>query len=194
MNRPDWYFPSGRFCDIMAFLNKNNEGKLEKRFLEAYDAYAERILRHASFRVNDTKIAEDITSETFMKAWDYVRKNNEVKNFKGFFYRIVDNLITDYYRSKKYQPVPIETVDEANLADKTDLSAETERGMLLETVNTHLQSLPAEYRVILIYRYIDELDILTIRKLTGKSLTNVYVTIHRALKCLKEKIKKTNED
>jgi RNA polymerase sigma-70 factor, ECF subfamily len=173
-------------------LNKN-EKNAEKQFLEAYDSHAEKILRHASFRVNDIKIAEDITSETFMKAWDYVRKNNEVKNFKGFLYRIVDNLITDHYRAKKYQPIPIEAVDEASLADKTDLSAETERGMLLENVNAHLQSLPHEYRVILIYRYIDELDILTIRKLTGKSLTNVYVTIHRALKCLKEKIKNSNE-
>jgi RNA polymerase sigma-70 factor (ECF subfamily) len=172
--------------------DNKNEKSVEKLFLQAYDSYSQSILRHASYRVSDRTVAEDITSETFMKAWDYVRENREVKNYKGFLYQIADNVITDYYRTKKFRPVPIESLDEARLADKTDLSAELESEMLHTTVRVHLQALPEDHRNILIYRYIDELDILTIRKLTGKSLTNVYVTIHRALKNLKEKIIKNN--
>lgn len=182
-----------RYNDALTRHTNKNGKELEKNFLQAYDSYSESILRHTSFRVSDRLVAEDITSETFLKAWDYVGKN-EVKNFKGFLYKIADNLITDYYRAKKYQPIPIETVEEAELADITDLSAELERSMTFKKVHEHLQTLSDDHRTILIYRYIDELDILTIKKLTGKSLTNIYVTIHRALKSLKEKIIKANEN
>jgi RNA polymerase sigma-70 factor, ECF subfamily len=161
---------------------------LPERFLEAYDTYAESILRHASFRVGDPRIAEDITSETFKRAWDHVRKNNEVANFKGFLYKIADNLIIDYYRAKKHEPIPIEAVAEARLADATDLPAEMGRMLSFEAIKSHLQSLPREHRDILVYRYIDELTIPKIRELTGKSMTSIYVTIHRALKGLRRKI------
>jgi RNA polymerase sigma factor (sigma-70 family) len=161
------------------------------RFLAAYDAYAASILRHASFRVRDQKTAEDITSETFMKAWDFVRKNNEVENFKGFLYKIADNLIIDHYRAKGNANVPIDAVPEARLADQSDLPAEMGRKLSAETIHRHLQSLPEDQRVILIYRYIDDLEIGKIRELTGKSATNIYVTIHRALKVLRGKMKET---
>lgn len=156
--------------------------------MEAYDSYAEKILRHVGLRINNQNAAEDITSETFLKAWDYTRKNNEVRNFKGFLYKIADNLIIDYYRSRKHKSLPLETVEEERLADQTDLMIEAERNLSSKKIRENLQSLSEDHRAILIYRYIDDLDIRTIRKLTGKSITSIYVTIHRALKSLKEKI------
>lgn len=162
---------------------------IHDRFMEAYDAYAESILRHASFRVSDRKVAEDITSETFMKAWDYARKNTKVRNLKGLLYKIADNLIIDHYRARKYAPMPIDAVPEARLADQTDLPADLERKMSFETIKNHLQSLPQDHRDMLVYRYIDGLEISKIKALTGKSATSIYVTIHRALKRLKSRIK-----
>lgn len=162
---------------------------MEEKFMEAYDAHAESILRHAIFRVSDKKVAEDIVSETFTKTWDYMRNNNEVKNFKGFLYKIADNLITDHYRAKQRVSVPIETIDEARLTDNTDLPAEMELALSFEIVKNHLQFLPEEHRDILVYRYIDGFEIAQIRELTGKSMTNIYVIIHRALKNLRKKIK-----
>jgi RNA polymerase sigma-70 factor (ECF subfamily) len=163
--------------------------ELHDRFLAAYDTHAASILRHASFRVRDQKTAEDITSETFMKAWDFVRKNNDVENFKGFLYKIADNLIVDHYRAKGNANIPIDEGLEAQLADRTDLPAEMGRKLSMETVKVHLQSLPEDHRTILIYRYVDELEISKIKELTGKSAANIYVTIHRALKVLREKMK-----
>jgi RNA polymerase sigma-70 factor (ECF subfamily) len=177
---------------LIKHTSKNEKGA-EKQFLNAYDAYAEKILRHAIFRVSDRNVAEDITSETFLKAWDYVRKSNEVKNFKGFLYQIANNLITDHYRAKKYQPIPLETVEAARLPNQTDLEENMESILSFQTVKDLLQSLPEDYRLILIYRYIDDLEISTIRKLTGKSLASIYVTIHRARKCLIEELIKKNE-
>jgi RNA polymerase sigma-70 factor (ECF subfamily) len=179
---------------VLNNFTRKNERDVERQFLEAYDTYAENILRHARLRVSDQNIAQDITSETFLKVWNYVRKNNEIKNFKGFLYKTADNLIIDYYRTKKHQNISIEMVEEEYLADKTDLMADIERAFSFENIMEHLQSLPEDHRAILIYRYIDELDILTIRKLTGKSVANVYVTIHRALKSLKKRIIKQNEN
>jgi RNA polymerase sigma-70 factor (ECF subfamily) len=162
---------------------------LHDRFLAAYDAYAASILRHASFRVSDRKTAEDITSETFMRAWDFVRKDNNVENFKGFLYKIADNLIVDHYRAKGNAHVSIDVIPEAKLADQTDLPADMGRRLSIESMKELLQSLPEGHRDILVYRYIDELEISKIRELTGKSAANIYVVIHRALKVLREKLK-----
>ena len=39
--------------------------------------------------------------DTFCKSWDYIQKGGEVRNYKPFLYRILNNLIIDEYRKKK---------------------------------------------------------------------------------------------
>ena len=59
----------------------------------------------------------------------------------------------------------------------------------INLVKKYLNELPNDYKQILIHRFIDDLSIKEIKEITGKSMTNIYVMIHRALKILKEKIK-----
>jgi len=165
-----------------------NGKKLEKEFLDAYDQYAEVILRHAYLRVNSRAIAQDLTSETFMKTWQFIANGGEVKKFKSFLYRVCNNLVIDYYRSKAKTNVSLEDVAEQS-EPAEDLPYENiDTGIAYESVKKHLDSLPQEYKQILIHRYIDELDILEIKEITGKSVTNIYTIIHRGLKMIRKKI------
>lgn len=176
---------------MKGLFSEKNKKALEEEFLEAYDAYAEKILRHACLRVSDKSVAEDITSSTFMKAWDYLRNGSKVGHMKGFLYKIANNLIIDHYRTRKSSFVSIDKLDGIEGAEPPsdkDRTAEMDTRLSFENVKIHLNSLPEEYRDVLIYRYIDELEISEIKKLTGKSIANVYVTIHRALKKLKERM------
>ena len=59
----------------------------------------------------------------------------------------------------------------------------------INLVKKHLNEFPNDYGQILIHRFIDELTIKEIKEITGKSMANIYVIIHRGLKMLKEKIK-----
>ena len=68
--------------------------KIEDKFLTAYDKYSEGLLRHIFFRVSDEPVAEDLTQETFMRAWKYIASGEEeIANFKAFFYRPYDLLL-----------------------------------------------------------------------------------------------------
>ncbi len=163
---------------------------VEKLFLSAYDDYAAKILRHVYFRVNNKSLSEDLTSETFMKAWNYLREGNEVKNLKGFLYKIADNLVIDYYREKSHREISLDDVKEMPDWNKSPSTAENfDKDIDINLVKKYLNELPNDYKQILIHRFIDDLSIKEIKEITGKSMTNIYVMIHRALKILKEKIK-----
>jgi RNA polymerase sigma-70 factor (ECF subfamily) len=54
----------------------------------------------------------------------------------------------------------------------------------------YLSEIKEEYREILIMKYVDDLRISEISKITNKSQTNTRVTIHRALQTLKKKYEK----
>lgn len=160
----------------------------EELFLEAYDVSAPGILRHIYFRVNDAGLAEDLTSEVFLKTWQYVREGKEVRNLKAFLYQVANNLIIDHYRSKSKIPLSLEDVLEPADPKEGEKDENIDRQMEMELVKKHLLTLPPDYQQIIVYRYIDDLSIGEIRKLTNKSPANIYVIIHRALKILKKKL------
>ncbi|MCX6736969.1 MAG: hypothetical protein NTW73_02730 [Candidatus Parcubacteria bacterium] len=64
------------------------EINLEKMFLEAYTQYSSKIYKHIFFRVNNSQTAQDLTSETFLKTWRYLREGNKIENIKNFIYRV----------------------------------------------------------------------------------------------------------
>lgn len=105
---------------------------------------------------------------------------------KAFCFKIANNLVIDHYHEKRAF-TPMEEVDEfiATAQPDNDPKLQTE----LSLVRSSLANLPSEYGAILAYRYIDDLEISEIAKITGKSQTHVYVLIHRAKNALKKKLK-----
>lgn len=163
--------------------------KVEKDFLDAYDAYAGNVLKHIYFRISNWELAEDITQETFLKTWDYISNGGgKIKNFKTFIYRIAHNLIIDHYRRKSRIPISLEMITDDKMAMEP-MQEKLADGMLeKKLVEKYLATLDDEYRKILVYRYIDDLSIQEISEITSRSPNNVSVAIHRALKILKDKI------
>jgi len=168
-------------------MEQNNSA--EKEFIAAYDQYSRDILRHIYYRVNDNALAEEMLQETFLRTWQYVRKGKKVDSFKSLLYRVAGNMVIDHYRTKKPASVDLEEAfslpDEKNerLEDKID------RDMDLELTKKLLSELPDDQRQMIIYKYLDQLSIKEISDITGKTMTNIYVIIHRGLKALKNKIK-----
>ena len=160
--------------------------RIEENFLEAYDKYAPSIFRHIFFRVSDRNLAEDLTQETFFKAWRHVvgNKNREIENFKAFFYKIANNLIIDYYRRKSRMPANIDDIPEKEFAIESmerKVADDFEKDIIIRS----LEEIGDEYRRIILCRYVDGLSIKEISEITGKTRGNVSVMIYRGLKMLK---------
>ncbi|MBI2356231.1 MAG: hypothetical protein HYV13_03455 [Candidatus Doudnabacteria bacterium] len=63
-----------------------------------YDEYSGRIYKFIFFRVGHKEVAEDILSETFVKAWNKISQINSYKALSSWFYQVAKNNIVDYYR------------------------------------------------------------------------------------------------
>ena len=163
--------------------------KVEKKFLSAYDSYSVAILRHIYFRVSNMDTAEDFTQETFLKAWQYIAGGKEIKNIKAFLYTIANNLIIDHYRQKPRFAVSLDEAGQKDLSYEPRQEKEIEQKISAIAVKKYLSQLEQEQREIIYWRYVDEMSIEEISEITGKTPNNVRVSIHRAMKILKEKIK-----
>ena len=68
-------------------------------FAELYDFYLQRIYGFIYRRVQDRCVAEDLTSMTFQKALENVRRDDfRNDSFGGWLYRVASNVVIDHVR------------------------------------------------------------------------------------------------
>ena len=158
-----------------------------KIFSSIYDKYVDKIYRFIFIKVSSQEIAEDLCSETFLRGWQVFKEREDIENPPAFLYQIARNLIIDHYREKgkakivsaEYTPIVDPRED---LEEKANLSSD------LEEVRRSLANLKGDYQDVIIYRYLDELSVPEIAKILEKSEGTVRVTLHRALKALKNEL------
>ncbi|MGH7876828.1 MAG: RNA polymerase sigma factor, partial [Candidatus Dormibacteraceae bacterium] len=71
-------------------------------FAELYDRHFLRIYRFVYSRVRDQSLAEDVTSEVFMKALRGIGRYQDMgRPFVTWLYQIASNAVTDSFRSAR---------------------------------------------------------------------------------------------
>jgi len=160
-----------------------------KEFSKIYDNCIEKIYRFIYFKVNSEEIAQDLCSETFLKGWEVFKVNHHnIENPQAFLYKIARNLVTDYYRVKGR--TRFISVEKTSIVDPGQ-SLE-EMALLnsdIDNIRKVLTDLKEDYQNVIIWHYLDDLSISEIAKMMEKSEPATRVTLHRALKSLKNKIK-----
>ncbi len=155
----------------------------DSAFVEAYDLYSPKIYRHILFRTSSDDAAADIMSETFLKAWEYLRERaSEVTHLRAFIYRIANNLVIDWYRARSRAPDPIDEDMERTLGSDDRIAERTDFILERDRMRRGLELLKKDTRELIVMRFIDELTIEEIAVATGKNKNAVYVAIHRAVK------------
>jgi len=159
-----------------------------KEFSQAYNDIGPNILKHIYFRVSDWESAQDLTQEAFFKTWQYINdEKKKVRDFKKFIYMVANNLIIDHYRQKDKRPVSIENISIKKTLIPSTQEKEVDSTIQMEMFKKCLLELKPSYREIITYRYVSQLSIKEISKITGRSANNISVIIHRGLKILKKK-------
>jgi len=156
-------------------------------FAELYDEYVKQIYRFVYFKVSSHEEAEDITSEIFLKAWNYVKEKKEIKSFSGLLYKIARNCIIDLYRSRSTRPENVSIYkEELVIGDNGKLYADLEIKIEAERIIGIIKKLKEEYQEAITLRYVDGLAVEEIAEITGKGNIAVRVTLHRALQKIKQ--------
>ncbi|MBA2691448.1 MAG: sigma-70 family RNA polymerase sigma factor [Rubrobacter sp.] len=113
----------------------------------AYDEHAPELFRFALRSLRDRGLAEEITQETFVRAWRSREKFDEGRGSRRtWLFAIARNLVVDAARARKSRPAPAssEKTGEADAAE--DHSEESLRRML---VSEALESLSEDHRFVI---------------------------------------------
>jgi RNA polymerase sigma-70 factor (ECF subfamily) len=73
-------------------------------FGELYDRYVDTVYRYVLFRVGDRTLAEDLTSETFVRALRRISSvSYQGRDIGAWFVTIARNLVLDHVKSSRYR-------------------------------------------------------------------------------------------
>lgn len=176
------------------FLFKIETKKDPEAFGQLYDLYIEKIYRFVYFKVGNKEEAEDLVSEIFLKVWNYLLSEDrkEIASFSGLVYKIARNCLIDFYRSRSTKTANLTLEMVENLTIESKDFKKIELGQEVEDLLVYLRKLKQDYQEVLVLRYIEELDISEIAEILGMSRVGVRVTLHRAIKKLKEMVENKN--
>ncbi|HEY1420012.1 MAG TPA: RNA polymerase sigma factor [Candidatus Dormibacteraeota bacterium] len=150
-----------------------------REFAVLYDRHFQQIYRFAYSRVRDQGIAEDVTSEVFMKALVAMpRYRYDGRPFAAWLYRIASNVIIDRSRVH-WRSEPSEDVagDVTNLPTEDLVLHRDEISRIWGLV----EGLPTEQRTAMVLRFKGEMRVREIATAMGKSNGSVKLLIHRAV-------------
>ncbi len=174
-----------RFLNEQVILYKIRKGDTES-FAQIFDFYSEKIYRFIYLKVATAQDAEDLTSETFLKVWQYVKEGKKVGTLQAFMYQVARNLVIDFYRKKG---APVESIEdgEITIADRSDLSLEEKMTLKADMARTEegLRKLKDAYREVIVLHYLKELSLVEVARVIEKSQGATRVLLHRGMKALK---------
>jgi RNA polymerase sigma-70 factor (ECF subfamily) len=144
-------------------------------FHDLYSRYARDVHRFALYLSGDQALADDITSETFLRAWSSTAPIREA-TVKSYLFAIARNVHrAELQRTRRNVELP-ETI----AAPDTEPDARLDRRAALATVLGALRQLPEIDRAALIMRAQDGMPYEEIARALKLSLSNAKVKIHRA--------------
>lgn len=126
--------------------------------------------------------AEDLTQDTFVKAFRNLHRYDSKYSFSTWLYTIARRTAYNHFRDRK--PTEAMEYDIAASSDTPDVEAarEDEKSWVWRAA----QNLKPDFREALSLKYIDDLSIEEISKIMGKSQTNVKIILFRARNQLKK--------
>lgn len=158
-------------------------------FGELYDRYADQVFRYLFFRLGSREVAEDLTSDTFLRALRRIGSLQwQGRDVSAWLTTIARNLVADHYKSSRYK-LEISTADMLD-ADRPDRHPENhpeEQTLSLlasEQVLRAVRRLGAEQQECIVLRFLQGLSVAETAEVLGKSTNAVKALQYRAVRSL----------
>lgn len=156
------------------------------KFEDIYETHADGVYRFIYYKVFNSGIAEDLTADSFMKAYEKFSTYDDSKAaISTWLYTIARNTVIDYFRRTKpelHSSSPIEDI--WDLAAKDNISSELEKQETITELQDALKELSTNERELVLMRNWDNLSYNEISKRLGKSPTALKMSYSRLVKKL----------
>lgn len=155
----------------------------EADFEEVYRQELPRIFNFFRYQFGDDAVAEDLTADTFEKAWrNRDRYKRDLAAFSTWLFTIARRVAVDHFR-KKRPNMPLEEFIQIPADENTEDAAQ--RHDDLARLSVLLSRLADRDRELVALKYGAGLTNRTIAGLTGMTESNVGVTLHRLVQSLR---------
>ena len=154
-------------------------------FGRLYDRYVDAVFRFIYYRVNDRALAEDFTSETFLRALRRISGvSYQGRDIGAWFMTIARNIVFDHVKSARFR---LETTT-AEIRDSSDSADGPELAVLTKLTNTRLlqavDALNDEQKECIVLRFLNGLSVAETAEVMGKNDGAIKALQHRAVKRL----------
>jgi RNA polymerase sigma-70 factor (ECF subfamily) len=157
-------------------------------FGRLYDRYVDTVYRFIYYRLGDRAHAEDLTSETFMRALRRLHSlKNQGRDPAAWFVTIARNLVLDHVKSARYRLevtaedayVPTHGAPATDSAETTVLTALTN-----ERLVAAIQELSDDQRECVALRFLQGFSVAETAEVMGKNDGSIKALQHRAVRRL----------
>lgn len=170
--------------------------KRQKEFETEAFPHKDILFNFALRTTGDKDDAHDLLQETFMKAFRFWDKYEKGTNIRAWLFRIMKNTYINRYRKETREPGMVDYDDVENFydsirddsTDSNDLQKRMYSNMLSDEVTEALQSLPEDFRTVVILCDIEGLMYDEISEFLNCPIGTVRSRLHRGRKMLEEKL------
>lgn len=155
-------------------------------FEKIYDEYFPKIYNYIFYRLMSREDTEELVSEVFLKVVGNLEQfDSEKAQFKTWIYRIAQNTLIDFYRTRK----PEASLDDENVDWEPSVDFEAQLESITSpkrrAIYQALTKLKERERMIIYYRFFEGYTNREIAKLLRMNESTVGTVLNRALKKLK---------
>lgn len=167
--------------------------KTPNDFDQLYQDYSDDVYRFILMRLGDPQKAEDLTQDTFIRAFKAYNRFNGEASVKTWLFTIARNITVDYFRAKK-QVLSLPNWIQIKLDGNNPTPPEIiELGEEVQLLYEAIKKLKKPYQEVLILRKIQEFPVEESAKVLNWSISKVKSTTYRAMKALKHELLKGGE-
>src|SRR6266566_2881651 len=163
-------------------------------FAVLVERYKDAVQNLAYRMLGNVTEAEDVTQETFVRAYTQLGTYKPVHKFSTWLLSIASHLAIDQLRRRRFLALPLEDVP--FLEWVTDLGAGPEQSALegeqQDEIQTYLRRLPSKYRAVIVLRYWYDLSYDEIAQALKLTPALVKARLHRARELLARYMKDNN--
>ncbi|WNF23417.1 RNA polymerase sigma factor [Mesobacillus jeotgali] len=152
-----------------------------------FDEYGESVLTYIILMVRDYQQAEDLTQETFLKAYRHQQQFEQKSSVKTWLFSIAHNVTKDYFRKKHplqyYLGLTMEEKDYKQIPEQI-IAMKFQNEQLYRAI----QQLKPSYRQVIILRKLKEFSTKETALVLNWSESKVKMNLKRALVELKNEL------
>ena len=163
-------------------------------FSQLIDSYKNMVYNLAYRMSNNPHEAEDISQETFLRAYQSLAHFNPSYKFSTWLYQITLNIIRDRFKKKELNYVsldaPVETDDSKICPQPADFTNNPEQIMSqkedAQAIQQAIYSLPLKYREVIVLRHLQDLSYIEIASILKIPSGTVKIRLYRAREQLRK--------